>query len=408
MNERSRKTLPRTLAAVLLAVSLSCLGFAGILTDTLTVATPSELKTALDSAETSGNATILYYTAGTSAIELSEPVAVPSNVSIDLSTGGTLRIASGGVLDVGGTIIGGAVEVSGGTLLRETGSSITATITASGAGVVRGARVLSLENLNPASTESITAVTYAGESSADTSPYVTRAATAVLYPKMTGSNFSSFKVIETVTTSAGNVFRLGSRHTDTLSLSYPLTYGGLTGAHLDALNPVSYTASDAAILLNNPTKEGFVFAGWTCEQLGVRVPQEKMVIPEGTTSTLTLIAVWVETPAGGGNIAGSNNGASGNDSNNAQQDAAQQQQDAADQAQKETQPQEEQATRHQRTATSSTKASFTSGVDTAVPTVANLRESEPGSFPWGWTLGGLGALGILAYIAAKLVNRKAR
>jgi uncharacterized repeat protein (TIGR02543 family) len=292
-------------------------------------------------------------------------------------------------------------------LLRESGSNITATITTSGAGVVRGARVLSLENLNPASTETITAVTYAGESSADTSAYVSRAATAVIYGKMTGSNYSSYKPIETVTTSAGNVFRLGSKYPDTLSLSYALTYGGLAGASLSALNPVGYTASDAAILLNNPAKDGFVFAGWTCEQLGVAMPQEKMVIPEGTRGELTLIAVWLESPTGSGTGGGNGNG-SGNGSGNTQDDAQKQQEDAAKQEQNQAQPQEQQSTRKTRTASSSTKVSFSSDVDTVVPTIASVRDSEGGSFSWVWVFGGLAALGILAYAAARLVNRKER
>ena len=403
MKIRTKASLSRALTALLLALALFCLGFAGTSTDTVVVATVSELKTALDNAATSGDTTIVYYAAGTSALELSEPVAIPSNVTLDLSTGGTLRVASGGVLDVSGGIIGGAVEVSGGTLLRELGSSITATITASG-GAVRGARVLSLENLDPAGTESITAVTYAGESSADTSAYVARAATAAIYPKMTGSNFSTFKVIETVATSAGNLFRLGSKHTDTLSLSYALTYGGLTGATLSALNPVRYTASDAAIPLSNPTKDGFVFAGWTCEQLGVSMPQDKMVIPEGTTGDLTFLAVWVESPSSGGIVAGSGSG--GGNNNNSQQDAQQQQDNAADQEQKETQPQEQQNTRRQRTASSSTKVTFTSDVEAEVPTLQSATSSSASS-PWIWVFGGLGILGIIAYITAKLFNRRA-
>ena len=406
MNERSKRTLTRALAALMLAAVLFCFGFAGVAPDTATVANTAELKAALDSAAASGTTTILYYAPGTSTIELSEPIAIPSNVSLDLSAGGgTLRVASGGVLDVNGTIIGGAVEVSGGTLLRESGSSITATITTSGAGVVRGARVLSLENLSTTSTESITAVTYAGESSADTSAYVTRAATAVLYVKMTGSNYSSYKTIETVATGAGNLFRLGSKHTDTLSLSYALTYGGLTGASLSALNPVNYTASDAAILLNNPTKDGFVFAGWTCEQLGVTVPQDEMVIPEGTTGALTLIAVWLESPTGGGMGGGSGTGTG---SGSGTQADAQEQQDNAAEQENQTQQQTQQSSRRTRTASSSTKVSFSNDTDTTVPTVASVRESGSGSFPWGWVFGGLAALGILAYLFARRANRTQR
>ena len=406
MKTRTKIPLPRALAALLIAILLMSLCFAGTTTDTVLVANASELSTALNDAATSGNATIIRYATGTSSIDISAYTAIPSNVTLDLSAGGgTLLVSSGGVLDVAGTISGGAVEVSGGTLLREFGSSITATITTSSSGVVRGARILSLENLSITSTESITAVSYAGETSADTSTYVTRAATAVLYVKMTGSNYSSYKTIETVVTSADNVFRLGTKYTDTLSLSYSLTYGGLTGASLSVLNPVRYTASDSSILLNNPTKDGFLFAGWTCEQLGVSAPQDEMVIPEGTTGELTFIAVWVEAPAGGkggGSGGGSSSGSSGSST---EQDAEEQQADAAAQDQAAT-TQTQQSSRRTRTASSSTKVTFTSDVEAEVPTLQNAT-SNSASSPWIWVFGGLGILGIIAYIAAKLVNRRA-
>ena len=401
MNQTKSNSLSRALAALLLVVLLMSLCFAGTSADTVTVSSAGELATALNDAATSGDATIIYFAAGTSSIDLGGYAAIPSNVTLDLSAGGgVLRVS--GVLAVGGVISGGAIEVSGGTLLREYGSSITSTITASGGGVVRGARVLSLENLSTTSGESIAAISYAGESGTDTSAYVTRAATAVLYVKMSGTNYSSYKPIESVVTDAGHVFRLGTKYTDTLSLIYALTYGGLTGAQLSALNPTSYTASDAATLLNNPTKEGFLFAGWTCDTLGVTVPQDELVIPEGTTGELTFIAMWVEAPAGGGmsgggTLSGSEAGTDTGD------DAEQQQEDAADQEQADT-PQ--QSSRRIRTASSSTKVDFTSDVDADVPTVASLNEGA--TFPWGWSFGGLGALGILAYLIARSLNRNQR
>ncbi len=203
-------------------------------------------------------------------------------------------------------------------------------------------------------------------------------------------------------TSAGNVFRLGTKYTDTLSLTYALTYGGLTGATLTALNPTSYTASDAATLLNNPTKEGFVFAGWTCDALGATVPQERMVIPEGTTGALTFIAMWVEAPAGGGMSGGTGGSGTGTGTETGD-DAEQQQEKAADQEQADSQ---QQSSRRTRTASSSTKVDFTSNVDTDVPTIESLSQNQ--SFPWGWVFGGLGALGVAAYLIAKSLNRKQR
>ena len=392
--------IPRMLAALLMSALLISVCFAGTASpDTVLVSNSDELTLALGSAAASGKATIIYYSAGVSAIELSSGASVPANVTIDLRTsGGTLRVSGGGTLDVAGSITGGSIEASGGTLLREFGSSITATITTSAGGAVRDARVLTLENLGIGSTETITSLTYSGSSSADTSAYVTRAVSAVLYVKMTGSNYSSYQTIETVSTSAGNLFRLGTRYTDTLSLTYALTYGGLTGAQLSALNPTNYTASDAAISLNNPTKDGFVFAGWTCEALGVTVPQDKMVIPEGTTGALTLIAMWVEAPAGGVKTGGSSSAAG-----TAEEDAASQHEDAAQQDQAETQ---QQSTRRTRTASSGTKVTFTSDVDTVVPSLAD--KSDGASFPWGWVFGGLAALGLIAFFAARNANRRRR
>jgi uncharacterized repeat protein (TIGR02543 family) len=400
MKRRQSGKFSRVLIALLIAVLMMSLCFAGTgSTDTVIVASAAELTAALGDAADSGTSTVIYYAAGTSQIELGGSESIPSNVTLDLSTsGGALRIVSGGVLTVGGTISGGAVEVSGGSLLRAFGSSITATITTSEGGVVRGARMLTLENLSATGGETITAVYYAGESGADTSAYVSRAATAVLYVKMTGSNYSSYKTIETVVTSAGNIFRLGTRNTDMLSHTYALTYGGLTGATLASLNPTSYTASDAATLLNNPAKEGFLFAGWVCEALGVTVPNDALVIPEGTTGELTFIAMWVEAPGG----MGGGGGGSGGNGSATEEDAATQQEAAASQEQAATQ----QSTRRTRTASSSTKVSFTSDVVAAVPTWESVRSST--SFPWGWVFGELSALGILAYVVARRANRKQR
>ena len=399
MKRNSIGSIWRTLTALIMVALLMSVGFAGVSPDTVTVANAEELSTALSNAATSGNTTVIYYAPGTSQIEVSGAFSVPSNVTIDLSSsGGTLLISSGGALSVGGVITGGAIAVSGGTLLRAFGSSITSTITTSSGGVVRGARVLTLENLSATSAETIVAISYSGETIADTSSYITGAATGVIYAKMAGSNYSSYKTIETVVTSAGNIFRLGTKYTDTLSLSYALTYGGLTDASLSTLNPSSYTASDAAIELTNPTKDGFTFAGWTCEALGVTVPQEKMVIPEGTTGELTFIAMWVEAPAGGGGKAGGSS--SGSAAATTTDDAAAQQESAATQEQAATGTQ---STRRTRTASSSTKVSFSSEQTTTIPSVVSVSEK---TFPWGWVFGGLAGLGALAYLAAKLVNRK--
>ncbi|NLI53300.1 MAG: hypothetical protein GX417_03150 [Clostridiales bacterium] len=390
----------RVFAALFAAAFLMGLGVAATASPVF-VSDASELTAALSDAAASGDATTIYYLAGTSLIELSgSTVTIPTNVTLDLSTStGTLRLSSG-TLNVYGVISGGAVDITGGALIRESGSSITATITAGGSGTVRAPRTLSLENLDPSSGESILSVTYAGEAAADTSDYVARLATGVIYPRMTGTNYSSYKEIETVVTDAGHVFRLGTKYTDTLSLAYTLTYGGLTGATLDTLNPSSYTASDAAFALNNPTKDGFTFAGWTCDALGVTVPASEMVIPEGTTGNLTLIANWVEgTPGGGGRSGGSSSSGTTGSTTDTTEDAAAQQEAAAASDTATTQ----QSTRRTRVASSSTKVSFSSNEDTVLPTIESVRKQ---SFPWGWAVGGFAGLGVVIYVAVKSAERR--
>ncbi len=223
-------------------------------------------------------------------------------------TGGTLRI-TGGTRSVSGSIVGGAVEVAGGTLVRS-GGSITASITVS-SGAVRGARVLTLENMAASSSENIVAITYSGVSGEDSSSFVTRAASGTIYPLMTGSGYNTFAEITSVTTDAGCVYRLGTRNTTTLSLAYVIAYAGLDGAVLASANPGNYTASDSAITLNNPTKDGYLFEGWTCAQLGITEPAPSVTIAEGTTGALTFVANWVVNPAGGmGGGGGSGGGSS--------------------------------------------------------------------------------------------------
>ena len=391
----------RALAALFTAFLLLALSFAGT-APLVTVGSEAELTAALNDAASSGDATTICFAAGTSVIEITGSQTIPSNVTLDLSAGGgTLRIS--GALSVRGVIGGGAVEVTGGTLLRESGSSITATITTSGGGVVRGIRVLSLENLSPTSGESIVSISYAGELGSDTSGYVTRSASAAIYSKMEGSNYSSFKKIKTVVTDTGNVFRLGTKYTDTLSLTYTLTYDGLTGATLTTLNPTSYTASDAAVTLVNPTMDGYVFTGWTCAFLGVTVPDDSMILPEVTKGDLTFIANWLEDSVSGGR-GGMGVGSVGTGSAAAAAtttDDAATQQDAAAEAD---QPSSSTAANKRvRVASSSTKVTFTSGADALLPTLESVNNQ---AFPWGWVVGGFAGFGIVIYFAVKLAERR--
>lgn len=393
-NNRFVKRISRT-AAVLVASTL-LLGVA--LGATVTVNDESSLTSAL-SAAVSGDTVI--FQAGVASITLNTAdVSVPAGVVLDLNSG-VLQLGSG-VLHVYGSIANGAINVVGGTLLKESGGSITASISVTGTGSVRGAQVLSLENLDTTSGETIYSIVYDGETGTDTSSYVQKAATATVYTEMAKTDYKNLKVVKTVTTNVGNVFRLGTKNTSTLSLAYTISYSGLTGASLSSLNPSSYTASDAATLLVNPTRDGYTFDGWTCVMLGITTPTTSMVIPEGTTGALTFVANWTEdaTTTGKTGSGGTTSGTSSTttDTTTTTEDAETQQAAAAAADSTST------SSRRVKTASSSTKVTFTSEVNTALPTIADV---EGNSFPWGWLFGGAAGIAILIYIAA-LISRRIR
>ncbi len=324
---------------------------------------------------------------------------IPSGVTLEL-LGYTLS-TTGGVINVYGTIGAGTLLINNssstveGTLFNFS-RSIAATIT--GTGVARVSVTLNLENLDTTSGETITSITYSGGGS-DDSGYVKRAATGVVYVKTNSLTSSTPLAITSVTTTAG-YYRLGTKNTDTLSLRYDIDYGGLAGAALTSTNPTSYTASDAAMQLMNPTKDGYVFSGWICEAMSVVVPTDPMIIPEGTTGDLTFIAVWEEDTTGGMSGRGGVSGSSGTTSAATTDDAETQQEaaSAADQA-----ATASTTTKRIRVASSSTKVTFTSDVDTVLPTLESVRGQ---SFPWVAVLGGLVGLGIAIYISVKLAERK--
>ena len=73
----------------------------------------------------------------------------------------------------------------------------------------------------------------------------------------------------------------------TYTISYELDGGAVTGT---PGNPDSYTIESEAITLQNPTKEGYEFLGWTGE--GLEEPTQDLVIPAGSTGNRTYTANW--------------------------------------------------------------------------------------------------------------------
>ena len=50
-------------------------------------------------------------------------------------------------------------------------------------------------------------------------------------------------------------------------------------------NPTSYTIETSPVVLNNPTKTGYTFSGWTTS--GVTTPHTEVVVPNGVSTGLS-------------------------------------------------------------------------------------------------------------------------
>jgi len=70
---------------------------------------------------------------------------------------------------------------------------------------------------------------------------------------------------------------------------YPITYD-LAGGMAEA-NPGSYTIETPSFTLNNPTKDGYVFAGWV--GTGCDEPAQLVSIPRGSAGARSYTATWV-------------------------------------------------------------------------------------------------------------------
>ena len=86
---------------------------------------------------------------------------------------------------------------------------------------------------------------------------------------------------------AGNV-------TDTANaavINYTITYD-LGGGSVATVNPGSYNVTTASFALNNPTKPGFTFAGWT--GTGLASATTNVTISSGSTGNRSYTATWTE------------------------------------------------------------------------------------------------------------------
>ena len=73
-------------------------------------------------------------------------------------------------------------------------------------------------------------------------------------------------------------------------INYTITYAGIDGATIPAPNPTSYTVETESFTLNNPSKDGYTFIGWTYE--GHPTPNTSLTIPKGSTGNIVFTANW--------------------------------------------------------------------------------------------------------------------
>ena len=115
----------------------------------------------------------------------------------------------------------------------------------------------------------------------------------------TGYEFSGFTAGEGVTiTSSENVYTLTVPASDVTvdvvnqAIIYNITYKGVEdeGVTFTEDNPEAYTVANESFTLSNPSREGYLFMGWTYE--GQTEPTKTVTIAKGSTGDKTFTANW--------------------------------------------------------------------------------------------------------------------
>ena len=115
----------------------------------------------------------------------------------------------------------------------------------------------------------------------------------------TGYEFSGFTAGEGVTiTSSEDVYTLTVPASDVTvdvvnqAIIYNITYKGVEdeGVTFTEDNPEAYTVANESFTLSNPSREGYLFTGWTYE--GQTEPTKTVTIAKGSTGDKTFTANW--------------------------------------------------------------------------------------------------------------------
>ena len=93
--------------------------------------------------------------------------------------------------------------------------------------------------------------------------------------------------VSNLTTTQGANVELFAKWT---AIEYTITYNGVNGATFETANPTTYTIESDAITLNNPTREGYTFAGWT--GTGLTDATTTVTIAHGSTGNREYTATW--------------------------------------------------------------------------------------------------------------------
>ena len=120
---------------------------------------------------------------------------------------------------------------------------------------------------------------------------------SIAYTAPDGYKFKNINLGEGVTVTASeNVYTLTVPASDVTvdvdyqAITYAITYAGVDGATFSGENTEKYTIETATFTLNNPSKEGYVFAGWT--YTGQTTPTATVTIAKGTTGDKAYTANW--------------------------------------------------------------------------------------------------------------------
>ena len=122
---------------------------------------------------------------------------------------------------------------------------------------------------------------------------------SIAYTVPTGYEFNKIDAGEGVTVTASNdTYTITMPASDVTvdvvykAIEYTLQYKGIDQANFEKSNPEKYTIETESFMLNNPTKEGYLFTGWTYE--GQDEPTKTVTIAKGTTGDKTFTANWKE------------------------------------------------------------------------------------------------------------------